>query len=98
MAQDETRITAGSDCYIRCPACKVRLKLTDQRPGDIDHPKIPGKAIQVDQDLRGERELEITLHEALHACVWALDDEIVTEAAEGLARLLWRLGYRKDDV
>jgi len=45
--------------------------------------------------LTGERELEVLIHEMLHACHWDLDEEAITETSEDLARVLFRLGYRR---
>lgn len=52
--------------------------------------------LRVLRSLQGQRELEVLLHEALHAALWDLDEEVVTETAEDLSRLLWGEGYRKE--
>ena len=54
-----------------------------------------GRSIIVRKSLRGERQLEVLIHELLHGCHWDLDEQAVTETAEDLARVLWRLGYRR---
>jgi hypothetical protein len=41
-------------------------------------------------------DLDTCIHEGLHACLWDLDEEAVHETATDIARLLWRLGYRRD--
>ena len=41
------------------------------------------------------RELEWFIHEALHACLWDLDETAIHETARDLARFLWRLSYRR---
>lgn len=41
-------------------------------------------------------DLEIILHEALHACFWWLSEYFVAWAARDLARFLWRLGWRNE--
>jgi len=51
--------------------------------------------IRVRKDLEGEEELEVLLHEFMHAAYWDHDEEFVEEVAADLAKLLWRLGYRK---
>ena len=54
-----------------------------------------GRSIKVRKSLRGERQLEVIIHELLHGCHWDLDEVAITETAEDLARVLYRLGYRK---
>lgn len=64
--------------------------------GLCDNPKVANKTITVDSRLKGQRELEILLHEMLHAVDWHKDEESFIEpVAEDIARALWRLGYRK---
>jgi len=42
------------------------------------------------------KDLDTIVHESLHACLWDLDEEAVAESAADVARLLWRVGWRKD--
>jgi hypothetical protein len=53
------------------------------------------RKITVQPSLSGERELDVLIHEMLHACHWDLAEESITETASDLARVLFRLGYRK---
>lgn len=62
--------------------------------GFCDAPTVRGKTISVDCRLRGERELEIIIHELLHAAAWQLDEQLVSKFAEDTARILTKLGYR----
>lgn len=55
-----------------------------------------GRSIKIRKSLRGERQLEVIIHEVLHGCHWDLDEVAITETAKDLARVLWRLGYRRD--
>ena len=55
------------------------------------------RTIKVRKSLRGERQLDVIIHELLHGCHWDLDEAAIEETAEDLARVLWRLGYRKQD-
>lgn len=41
-------------------------------------------------------ELDTIIHEALHAAT-ELDETAVSETAEAVARLLWRLGWRNEE-
>lgn len=66
--------------------------------GECDDPKTPGKQIRVRADLTDKLELDTLIHEMLHASAWeVLSEEFVTQTAHDVARVLWRLGYRKID-
>lgn len=62
--------------------------------GIIDAPDIPNKHLKINSKLRGKKELETILHEALHGCIWNLSEEDIQQTGEDLANLLWKLGYR----
>jgi len=64
--------------------------------GDCDAPTVPRKTIRVNPDLPPERHLDVTLHELLHASDWHKDEEWVAQVATDVARVLWRLGYRRE--
>lgn len=53
--------------------------------------------IVVAYSLSGEEELEILIHEMLHGCFWDMDEEAITDAAKGMAKALWRMGYKKQE-
>lgn len=44
---------------------------------------------------RGQKELDTTIHEMLHACQWDLSEEAVEEIACDMAAALWRGGWRR---
>ncbi len=71
-----------------------RLPLKLNR-GECDAPSLSNKEIRVDIHLKGQEELEVLVHEAMHAIDWRADEEHVECAAVDLSRMLWRLGYRK---
>ena len=72
--------------------------LDEDDRGDCDHPGTKNKKIRIATDLPPMEELEVTIHEALHACDWYKDEEWVETVADDIARLLWKLGYRRDNV
>lgn len=76
--------------------CREKLDLKENK-GYCTSPKLKNKKIVVDESLKDEEELDIILHECLHAAFWFLDEEYVAEASKDFARILWRLGYRKKD-
>jgi len=63
---------------------------------DAKNPRAPAK-ILIDERLVGSPRLTIEIHEAMHACFPQIDEEIITEAAKDVARILWTLGYRIDE-
>ena len=62
--------------------------------GKCDPPTHKRKTIRIRSSLKGKPRLETIVHELMHACNWTLDEEHVTEAAEDIANILWKLGYR----
>ncbi len=63
--------------------------------GDCDSPKGTRKEIRLQAGLPPLRDMEVAIHEALHACFWDMDEDVITQSATDLGRFLWRLGYRK---
>lgn len=64
--------------------------------GECSSPDAKPRVIRVDKRIDGESELDVLLHELLHAAAWdVLDESFVDTTATGIARLLWRIGYRK---
>jgi len=64
--------------------------------GDCDNPADPNRTIRIRSGLKDEQELEVLLHEMLHACFWDISEESIEESGIDIARVLWQLGYRKD--
>jgi hypothetical protein len=71
-----------------------KLSMTNS-DGLCDDPKSRKKTIEISNELSGKKELEIVLHESLHACFWDLDEEAITETAIDISKFLWKCGYRK---
>lgn len=80
--------------------CKLRgkyyslkfAKLEKRLCGQCDWDK---RTISINERLSGEIELDTLIHELLHACQPDLAEETVTETATDIARVLFRLGYRR---
>lgn len=64
--------------------------------GECDPASKPRKEIRIRKDLKGEALLDTLLHEAAHAADQSKDEEWVNEMASDIARMLWRLGYRRE--
>lgn len=69
--------------------------LTRTQNGLCDPPEKQGKKITVRKSLRGQAELEILVHEMLHACDFHKDETWIDTTAHDITQVLWRLGYRK---
>jgi len=65
--------------------------------GDCEAPHMPNKQIRIPMTGDTRSDLDTIIHEGLHACLWDLDDEAVQFTAHDIARLLWRLGWRKTE-
>lgn len=74
-----------------------RRRLRGKYDGLCDPPDKPGKSITVDVRLRGEEELEVIVHELTHAAHWDMTEEAVESFARDVARVLWRMGYKKGE-
>jgi hypothetical protein len=61
----------------------------------VDPGRAAGRVLRVATWQSEEERLDTTLHEAIHACRQELDEKAVTDLANDLSRLLWRLGYRR---
>lgn len=71
-----------------------RARLRTHR-GDCDSPRRKNPEIRISSSLEGEEELEVLLHECLHAAYWDLSEEAVCDPAVDIAKVLWDWGYRK---
>jgi len=72
----------------------IFTELDEETGGECDSPDTNGKEIRIATDLKKQDELEIIIHELLHAADWAKDEEWVEVIADDIARVLWKLGWR----
>lgn len=70
----------------------LRRRISPKLRGDCN---IETREIRISSSLNGEEELEVTLHETLHAAFWDLDEHAVEAAATDAAAILWKMGWRK---
>lgn len=63
--------------------------------GICHHPKTVHRGMWIPQEGKTVENLDTILHEGIHACHFDLDEDSVKETARDVARLLWRLGWRK---
>ena len=74
----------------------VFIELVENTGGECDSPDTKGKEIRISTDLQREEELEVVIHELLHASDWSKDEEWVEEIAQDISNVLMRLGWKKD--
>ena len=63
--------------------------------GYCESPDKKNKEIVIQENLPPKEELDTTLHELLHAADWWKDEEWVEQVGTDIAKILWRLGWRK---
>jgi hypothetical protein len=56
--------------------------------GSCDPPTKPNKEIKILSSLRGQELVEVLIHEGLHAAFWDIDESVIEQVADDLARLL----------
>lgn len=74
---------------------KYLINFTGELDGLCDQYSGVSKEITVMVEQFTRVELETLIHEGLHAGNWVASEGSVTQAAKDIARLLWRLGYRR---
>ena len=74
----------------------IFVELDEKTGGECDSPDTNGKEIRIATDIQNQEELEIIIHELLHAADWSKDEEWVEVIADDIARILWRLGWNKN--
>ena len=62
----------------------------------VDPGRAAGRVLRVATWQSEEERLDTTLHEAIHCCLPQLDENAVTDLANDLSRLLWKLRYRRE--
>ena len=81
--------------------CDYSIRYTRMRKnrGSCDHPKKENPEILIDKRLKGVEELEVSIHEMLHALAFKMfDEEWVYDSAIDLSKALYALGCRKGGV
>jgi len=73
-----------------CDRCEIGDDL-----GACEKPEYSDRTIYFANKQPPRTLLETAIHEALHAAKWDLPHKWVETTAADIARLLWRLGYRR---
>src|SRR4051812_47428500 len=79
-----------------------KLRFTKSVPrgcdGEYDDPATKRKEIRIKETLDEATSLETIVHEILHAADFWKREEWVQTVGSDLARILWKLGYRRKEV
>ena len=71
--------------------------LGKDKDGDCDSPETPNKQIRIGKYLDSDDALRVIIHEVLHGANWhTYSEEYVDELSTDIARILIRLGYKKE--
>lgn len=64
--------------------------------GLCDAPDLDKKRIRIRSTLTEQTELETLIHECLHAAFWDADEYAISETSCDIAKVLWKLGYKRE--
>jgi hypothetical protein len=67
--------------------------ISSKLDGDCYPPNGKTRKIRVRKNLPQERELEILIHEVLHAALWIVDEQVIEQTAKDLQTILSERGY-----
>lgn len=62
--------------------------------GSCEHPKTKNKTITLNPELKGNELIRVAIDEAIHACFWEYDNDVVGEASSSIAKFLDDLGIK----
>ena len=77
---------------------RKKMKYTQTLLGTCDGPSSVGKTITIDPTVSGEELLKVAIDEAIHACMWDLDNVAVDEMSSSISSFLWKIGFRNVDI
>jgi hypothetical protein len=63
--------------------------------GECDPPETRNKEIRIEKRLGEKETLDVIIHEILHASDFYKTEDWIEPVASDIARILWRLGYRR---
>ena len=73
----------------------LRFCALRKHKGECDAPTVKNKEIRIKKDLPEPEQLEVTVHELLHAVFWQGDEECVERSGVEISAALWKLGWRR---
>ena len=83
--------------------CRLRGKYYRLKFAKLERPLLglcdwDKRTITICNQLDGELELDVIIHELLHACQPDQNEEAIDRTATDIARVLTRLGYRREET
>jgi hypothetical protein len=66
--------------------------------GCCSNPRAEHPTIMIDPYLSEKDLLEVSIHEALHASFWQIDESCIKDAGENISKMLWDIGFRLKKV
>ena len=75
----------------------IFTKLDETTGWECYSPDTVNKQIRISNDIPDEEELDIVIHEFLHAADWSKDEEWVEQIAYDLSHILLKLGWKKEN-
>ena len=63
--------------------------------GECSDPNSTPREMLIPLEGESKYDLEVIIHEGLHACLWDVCEQSVREISNDIATLLWKLGWRK---
>jgi len=69
----------------KAPTSKNNMATCDYANGEL----------RVSPSVKGVDKLDCLIHESMHGCLPDLVDDAVNESATSIAKMLWKLGYRR---
>ena len=71
-------------------------KMPRDASGTCNAPHDTSKTIKIENGLPEQDSLRVAIHEIWHAADWHKDEAYIDRASTDMARILWRLGWRKN--
>ena len=83
--------------------CRLRGKYYRLKFSKLERPLLglcdwDKRTITICNQLDGELELDVIIHELLHACQPDIEEHAIDQTATDIARVLTRIGYRRDEI
>ena len=80
----------------RYKVCFVKKVDEEGSWGECDPPNKKNKKVKIRNNLSDKNTLTTAIDEAIHACIFDLDNEVVAEMSQSMSNFLWKLGYRRE--
>lgn len=72
------------------------IEVPSDAGGECSDPNCCPRELLIPIEGESEYDLEVIIHEGIHACCWDICETSVREISHDIANLLWKLGWRKE--